>query len=140
MQVRQYPLFPLRRMPRTTRLVAGTGAAGVALGTGLLPLPCPFLLLTGLDCPFCGGSRAAGALLQLDFLRALDFNVFAVLVVLPLTIAVLFGMARQELGHARHQWPSGRKGAFLGQALIVSVVAWWVLRNLPFPAFEVLRA
>jgi hypothetical protein len=132
--------FPWRRIPRTTRLVAGTGAFGVGLGTGLLPVPCPFRLLTGLDCPFCGGSRVAGALLRGDVVGALDLNAFAVLVVLPLTAVVLIGMARQELGHARSYWPSGRLGGLLGYALLVAVVTWGVVRNLPFEPFTALRA
>lgn len=139
-RVREQVLFPVRRMPRTTGLIAGTGAFGVALGTGILPIPCPFFLITGLDCPFCGGSRAAGALLHFDVGGALDLNAFALLVVLPLTVAVLIGMARQELGHARGYWPSGRRGGILGYALVASILLWGVVRNLPFPPFEVLRA
>lgn len=140
MQVREYVTFPVRRMPRTTRLIAGTGVFGVVIGTGLLPVPCLFLLLTGLDCPFCGGSRAAGALLHLDVATALDHNAFAVLVVLPLVIAVLVGMVREELGYAAGFWPAGPTGTVLGYALLVAVVSWGVVRNLPFPPFEVLRA
>lgn len=132
--------FPLRRMPQTTRLIAGAGVFGLAIGSGLLPIPCPFHFMTGLDCPFCGGSRAAGALLQLDFARALDLNALAVLFILPLTIVFLIGKARHELGYVQHYWPTGRLGAVSGYAVLAIVLVWGVVRNLPFEPFTALRA
>lgn len=139
-QVLQHALFPVRRMPRTTRLIAVTGAFGLALGTGILRMPCPLKFLTGLDCPFCGGSRVAGALLQGDVVRALDLNAFAVLVVLPLTLVVLSAMARQELGYGTRYWPAGRLGGILGYTLLAVTLVWGVVRNLPFEPFTVLRS
>ena len=128
----------LRRMPRTTGLIAGAGASALVLGTTGLPLPCPLLALTGLDCPFCGGSRMIGALLQGDVALAADLNLFALVVVLPLAGAVLIAMAREELGRASRHWPAGRTGRILTCALAGTVLAWGVVRNLP--VFEALRA
>ncbi|MFR9729404.1 DUF2752 domain-containing protein [Saccharopolyspora sp. MS10] len=127
-------------MPRTTRLAAGAGALGLVLSAGLLPLPCPMLFLTGLDCPFCGGSRMLGALLHADFARAADLNLFALVVIMPLAVAFLIGSARQELGQVAHPLPAGRRGLIAGRVLVGAVITWGVVRNLPFPGFEFLRA
>ncbi len=133
-------LIPFRSMPRTSRLIVGVGALGLLLGTGLVPVPCPFLLLTGLDCPFCGGSRMIGALLVGDVARALDHNAFALLVILPLVAVVLVAMARRELGLALRHRPAGRRGRVLGSVLVTMTVTWWVVRNLPWEPFTLLRA
>ena len=36
--------------------------------------PCPFLLLTGHPCPFCGGTRSFAEVWQGDLGRSLNFN------------------------------------------------------------------
>jgi hypothetical protein len=42
-----------------------------------LGLPCPFRLLTGWDCPLCGGTRMGEALLHGDVQAAFGFNPLA---------------------------------------------------------------
>ncbi|WP_162831231.1 DUF2752 domain-containing protein, partial [Amycolatopsis ruanii] len=92
------------RSVRVTPAVAAAGlAAGAALGTGVLRIPCWFHALTGLDCPFCGGSRALGALLHGDVLAALSYNAFALVVLLPLAVVTLVDAARWEAGRARRR-------------------------------------
>lgn len=51
----------------------GAGIAGAHLFLGI-GLPCPFLALTGWQCPFCGSTRAAGALLRGDLAAAWSYN------------------------------------------------------------------
>ncbi|WP_243789416.1 DUF2752 domain-containing protein [Saccharopolyspora gloriosae] len=131
---------PLRRAPRTTRLAAGAGALGLVLSTGVIPLPCPLLFLTGLDCPFCGGSRMIGALLHGDLALAADLNFFALVVVLPVAVLFLIASARQEIGGVPSPWLVGRRGRWAGNAVLAAAVLWGVARNLPLPGFEVLRA
>jgi hypothetical protein len=71
---------------RTTR-AAGYVGAFFAGGLGLsalyattgLGLPCPFRLLTGWDCPLCGGTRMGDALLHGDVPAAFGFNPLALL-------------------------------------------------------------
>ncbi len=130
----------LRRVPRTAGSVAALGVSGLVLGAGLVPLPCLFLLATGLDCPFCGGSRMIGSLLRGDVLAALDFNAFALLFLSPVLLVVLVAGARQELGRAERVWPSGAGGVVCAVLLAGFVLAWSVVRNLPFEPFTVLRA
>lgn len=52
--------------------------------------PCPLKVLTGLDCPGCGGLRCVHALAQGDIATAVDQNLFAV-ILLPL-VAVWLGI------------------------------------------------
>lgn len=67
--------------------VAAAGMAGLGLlaavdvsQTAILP-PCPFLAVTGLWCPFCGGTRALDALVAGDVSAALGLNLLVVLAV-----------------------------------------------------------
>lgn len=114
--------------------LATAGLAGVAVlaavdasSTSLLP-PCPFLAITGLWCPFCGGTRALDALLAGDLGMALGLNLLVVLAV-PVVVAE---WARWTAGRAR-----GRPTSFMNvstrvlTAVTVLAVLYAVLRNLP---------
>lgn len=129
----------LGRMRWTATTVAVSAAVAALLASGAVPVQCPFKAVFGVDCPGCGGSRMIGALLRGDPAAALGFNAFALLVGVPLGVGVLVAGARLELGAARRIWPAGRRGALAAVALGVAVVAWTVLRNLPFPPFTALR-
>lgn len=129
------------RSVRVTPAVAAAGAgAAVALGTGVLRIPCWFHALTGLDCPFCGGSRAVGALLHGDVGAALSFNAFALVVLLPLAVVTLVAAVRWEAGRARRWWSDGALGWRLTLAVAGLLVVWWVVRNVPFAPFTGLSA
>jgi hypothetical protein len=54
----------------------GLGLSALYATTGL-GLPCPFRLLTGWDCPLCGGTRMGDALLHGDVPAAFGFNPLA---------------------------------------------------------------
>ena len=114
--------------------VAGTGAvlagslAYIGLADphrpGFLFPGCPFKMLTGLDCPACGGLRMTHDLLTGNVGAALVDNVF-LLVGLPMLFTWLLV-----------RWRRGQK--LMPTAAIVTVVAaatlWTVVRNLPgFP-------
>lgn len=124
-----------RRRTRTTRLVGlGTGvvlAASLAY-TGLVDPhrpgslfpPCPFKLLTGWNCPACGGLRMMHDLLHGDIGAAVVDNVF-LLVGLPLL--TLWVVARR-----RQNRPAFSPAAIVTLAVIT--ITWTVIRNLPgFP-------
>jgi hypothetical protein len=133
-------LAALHRL-RGTAVLAGTlGGAGLLLGSGLVPLPCPFKLLTGLACPFCGGSRMIGALLHGDLDAAVHLNAFALLVLGPLLAWVLVRNARHELGRHDRVWPAGTPGRLLGVGLLALTLAWTVVRNLPMAPFTAFYA
>ncbi|QUQ67993.1 DUF2752 domain-containing protein [Kutzneria sp. CA-103260] len=124
----------LTRLRVTPAVVAATATAGALLGTGIVSIPCWFHALTGADCPFCGGSRALGALLHGDLAGALRFNAFAVLLLLPAAVAGLVLLARIELGRPIPSWRTRRAGLV---ALGIAAVAWWLVRDLAFPQLQV---
>ncbi|MCV7422777.1 DUF2752 domain-containing protein [Mycobacterium yunnanensis] len=86
--------------------------------------PCPFRMLTGWNCPGCGGLRMTHDVLHGDFAAAVVDNVF-MLVALPML--ALWLVAR---------WRTGLKLMPTSAVVVVVVatVAWTVIRNLPgFP-------
>lgn len=88
---------------------------------------CQFHELTGLNCPGCGATRAAHALLHGDFLAAMRDNVLFV-VLLPLFVmlaAVKVFWPRTKLNFiARWLW-----------VLAICAVGFGVWRNLPAGAW-----
>lgn len=86
--------------------------------------PCPFKLLTGWNCPFCGGLRMTYDVVHGDLTAALHDNVF-VLVGIPML--VLWLVVRRARGAA-----SVPRAALV--TAVAAAVVWTVLRNLPaFP-------
>lgn len=119
----------------TSRLwIGGSAAIGAAalayVGTvdphrpgAVFPF-CPFKLLTGWDCPACGGLRMTHDVLHGNFAAAVTDNVF-LLVGLPLLAIWSLWRRRQ-----------GRQVVTTGSliALAVATLGWTVVRNLPgFP-------
>lgn len=91
---------------------------------GFLFPGCPFKLVTGLNCPACGGLRMTHDLLHLDFGAAVVDNVF-LLVGLPMLAAWLLV-----------RWKRGLKPMPVAATvtLVIAAAVWTVVRNLPgFP-------
>lgn len=85
---------------------------------------CPFKLLTGWDCPACGGLRMTHDVLHGDLAAAVADNVF-LLVGLPALLAWIM-------------WRRQRRQPVMPMTAIaviaVAAITWTVLRNLPgFP-------
>ena len=129
----------LDRMTQRTpdrRVLAGVGSAGLGVAAltyvglvdphrpgAVFPF-CPFKLITGWNCPGCGGLRMTHDLLHGDLSAAAVDNAF-VLIGLPLLALWSF-------------WRIGRgRPAFTTRVLVVIGIAaavWTVVRNLPgFP-------
>ena len=117
-----------------TALTLGAGALALgALGyigvvdphrPGALFPACPFKLLTGLNCPFCGGLRMTHDLLHGDLPAAAVDNLFLLTAVPILAIWWLWRNRR------------GRPAFTPPVVVLISVTAlvWTVVRNLPgFP-------
>jgi len=90
-------------------------------------LSCVFYQLTGLQCPGCGNSRAAIALLRLDFAGALGHNLL-----FPVEFGYLIWVA---LCGCRAYLQTGRfsykpKYWWMDAAVLALVVIWGVVRNL----------
>ena len=85
---------------------------------------CLFHELTHLYCPGCGGTRALYHLLHGHILRSLRCN----LLLVPLgSLAVAV--------YLRPRWGTARIAAY---ATLVTVLLYWILRNLPFRPFSLL--
>jgi Protein of unknown function (DUF2752) len=123
------------RHHRLRRYVAvGTGVLmGGALGyvglvdphntNSLYPM-CPFKLLTGWNCPVCGGLRMTYDLFHGDLMAGINDNVF-----LFVGIPMLAGWVLIRRGLGRSSLPAP---AMI--TVVVAAIAWTVLRNLPgFP-------
>jgi Protein of unknown function (DUF2752) len=126
-----------RRVLGLAGVLAGGGVLAVvnSLSGGRIGLPCPFHALTGLNCPFCGTTRMAAALLEGDVARAWWFNP-PMFVVLPI-VAVLVGylllawtlerFVRIRLPRPR---PSARLQSVVPMLFLIGMAAYGVLRNL----------
>lgn len=123
---------------RTVLSLTGAAVAGCAVlalappdGNGFYP-PCPFLLATGLDCPFCGGLRGTHALMQGDLASAFDHNVL---------VPVMFGAAvlgffwwvfrRVTQGPVVLRW-SRSIDRLVVPAALAFLGVFWLVRNLSY--------
>ena len=102
--------------------------AGAYLSASILGWGCPLQHFTGVPCPGCGMSRAAFALLRLDFAEAWSWNP-GLMLLLPF-LAVL-GL-RAAVRYVR----TGRAGPTRGEQIVIGLmvaflVVYGVVRNLP---------
>lgn len=117
-----------RSMLGPAAVLAGVGAAWLTASALRLgdkgPTPCPWRTLTGLDCPFCGATRAAASLAHGDVIGALDHNALFVLVILPLAL-VAWGI------WAARSWRGQPAPVVANRTVLVLMgitAGWWVLR------------
>ncbi|GAA5052579.1 hypothetical protein HNP84_001479 [Thermocatellispora tengchongensis] len=127
----------LRAVLAPLGVAAATGAVFVVVGLrdpnqpGHYPT-CPFLWATGLFCPGCGTLRTIHALAHGDVVAALGLNPLAVATI-PFLLFWWGRWAlrswqgrpvRTKLAHPAYIW-----------GFFVLVIAYWIVRNLPFGAF-----
>lgn len=127
------------------RMVAATGAVGAIFGglvvwyfdpvsAGFFPA-CPLYSMTGFACPGCGMTRGLHALLHGDILRALDYN--AMLPIILAFLGYLWLSAALFAVRGRGLMP-GRYSVGLIWVMLVLLVTFGILRNLPFYPFNLL--
>lgn len=92
----------------------------------LLPR-CPTKLLTGLDCPACGGLRMVRALTGGQWSAALHANLF-LLALTPLALLVWVRWFAAGLTGGSYQPRISKRTALV---LLVVALVWMVVRNLP---------
>ncbi|MGP4028818.1 DUF2752 domain-containing protein [Actinomadura sp. 3N407] len=93
---------------------------------------CPFLSLTGLQCPGCGSMRTIHALAHGHVGDALALNVFAVTMI-PVLAFFWFRWAK-ALARDRPTRTKTAPPAFIW-AFFAAVLLFWLVRNLPFGSF-----
>lgn len=113
-----------------TVAAAGILMAPALVGRDVLP-PCVFRSLTGLDCPFCGGTRATRALLTGDLGGAFDHNALVPLAALLLIgVGIWWLVARStKVDFAPVRRVFAAKAFWFG--LLAVLLVFWVVRNLP---------
>ena len=87
---------------------------------------CPFLLLTGLQCPGCGSQRAIHCLLHWDVLKAFHYNallVFSLPIITVLLLAESYRCKRPNLYIKIHN------KTYIWCYLVI-VTLWWITRNI----------
>jgi hypothetical protein len=85
---------------------------------------CPFRLLTGWNCPACGGLRMVHDVLHGDLAAAVNDNVF-LLVGIPMLAGWILLRRRSE---------KSLLSVLAAATLVIAMLAWTVVRNLPgFP-------
>lgn len=123
-------------------VVAGCVGVGAVIWAGDPTTPggwlptCPTKLLFGLVCPGCGAQRMLYSLMHGDLPAALGWNAVGVVAVLLLAWAFVAWCARLWTGRRIPHWDGHR---WTATVVLVVVVAWFVVRNLPFAPFTALR-
>lgn len=125
------------------RILVGIGAPLCAVSLALVFFllgktpPCLFYEVTGLYCVGCGAGRAALSLLNGNIFAAFRYNPLMI-TLLPLLayyllkvyIFFVFGKDVIPLPKFRARW--------IGVTLLIIIVSFWVMRNLPFAPFSYL--
>jgi hypothetical protein len=91
---------------------------------------CPTKLLTGLDCPLCGATRAVHSLLRGNVVGAMDHNLMFVLL-LPFLAYAFVAWTAASLGRPMRPIPMSSK--WVSIPLAVALVAFTIVRNLHGP-------
>lgn len=89
---------------------------------------CPFLMVTGYECPGCGSQRAIHSLLHLNIGAALKYNAF-ILLSIPYLMA---GIGLEYFG-LKKRFPRAEKilfGRWAALVVLVITIAFWILRNV----------
>lgn len=122
---------PRRSVPQVLLWASLAGVAGLLVlhffPPGQYPIypVCPLKQGTGLDCPGCGGLRALHQLTNGNFSAAWQLNPVAVLL-LP-----LLGYEASIRLPAKRRLPSLLQRPLIGFSVVVLLIAFGILRNLP---------
>lgn len=102
-------------------------------GNGMYP-QCLFRQLTGWHCSGCGATRCLHAMLHLRFEEALRKNVLAFAGVPVLGFFFLRSLWRW-MRHRPQPPPLRAPSPWLAVAVVVAILGFGVVRNLPWPPF-----
>jgi uncharacterized protein DUF2752 len=89
---------------------------------------CPFLSLTGFQCPGCGSQRAIHQLLQGNILAAFHYNPLFVVALPYIFVGGIFEFTSLKNKYAKAQRILfGYKTIYL---ILVIIISFWIWRNL----------
>lgn len=135
--------FPILEENLHKNVKLGIIAAGAIIGLvyvvvanqthSSLLLSCPFHTITGLHCPGCGSTRAFYQILHGNILAAFDLNPLMMLA-LPF---ICYALASEILFLATKKWilPKLNIKSIWIWVILVVVILYWILRNLPWYPF-----
>jgi hypothetical protein len=90
---------------------------------------CPFLELTGFQCPGCGSQRAIHFLLNLDIYHAFQENALLVISIPYIILGFIFeSIQKPSSGILR--WRNVLFGRNATYCILVIIIGFWILRNL----------
>jgi hypothetical protein len=101
------------------------GALTLAQGFEYTPTMCPFALATGMACPGCGMTRAAGQLLRGDFGAAVAYHPLIPAIAVLMTVGWGWFVLRRT-GRVHPMSNRTLNGVLIATA--VALVAVWVIR------------
>ena len=91
--------------------------------------PCLLKYYTGLDCPSCGGTRAAFALFRFDILAALKFN--PLMTIIYIVFAIWFVRFAFNAFRKKYRVPFNSKWySVVLLTIFTAMIAFFVIRNL----------
>jgi hypothetical protein len=122
---------PLAVAASTTLVCAAIWVGDPTTPHGPLPV-CPTKALLGIDCPGCGSLRMLYSLMHGDLLAAVRFNALGLVAVVLLVWAYGAWTYGRLTGRRIASWQRHRWAAAVTLSL---VVAWFVVRNIPFAPF-----
>jgi hypothetical protein len=125
---------PLVVAASTTLLCAAIWVGDPTTPHGPLPV-CPTKALLGIDCPGCGSLRMVYSLMHGNLLAAARFNALGLAAVVLLVWAYFTWAYGRVVGRRVRGWQHRRWAAAVTLSL---VVAWFVVRNIPFAPFSAL--
>jgi len=128
---RRYPVLSDGSRLAAVGVLAASPLVFAAARAGAAFPPCPFRVLTGLECPGCGAGRAVVALAAGDLPAAFDHNLLFVALLPILFVSLLMLAAGRVPLLDRPGW---------ARPLLLLVAGFWVLRLLPFDVLGFLDA
>ena len=123
-------LGPLMRNRRLTALLATVTAVQVLLTTAGVPAwRCPVKSTLGVECPACGLTRAMVLFARGHWKAAIDLHAFAPLFLGAGIFLVVSSILPAELQQkAADQIAAFERRSGIGGLLIISILAYWILR------------
>ena len=101
-----------------------------------IPFVCPLYMLLHIYCPGCGSGRASYSIVHLRPVEAFRYNPLFVIALPFLSYYILAQYLRYVFGFTK--LPMVHPGKKTMLVILVAVIAFFILRNIPFYPFTLL--